>query len=145
MASDVRMILRIERQAPGVSHWSEREYERILSAELLLVAETGEAIAGFLSAKHAAGEWELENIAVDAAFQRRGVGGQMLRYLINHVQQSGASTVFLEVRESNLPARRFYEKQGFVEAGRRRQYYHSPDEDAVLYRLELGIQREAKA
>ena len=86
----------------------------------------------------AAGEWELENIAVAPAFQRRGVAGKLLKVLIDHMRQNHASTVFLEVRESNLPARRFYEKQGFNEVGRRRHYYHRPDEDAVLYKLDLG-------
>ena len=137
-ASDVPAILRIEQQSPGASHWSEAEYERMLAAQLVLVAETGESIAGFLCAKQAAGECELENIAVAPELQRRGIAGQLLRGLIDQVRQSDASTLFLEVRDSNVAARRFYEKHGFIEAGRRRQYYHLPDEDAVLYRLQLG-------
>ena len=137
-ASDVPAILRIERQAPGASHWSEAEYERILTADLLLVAENAKTIAGFLCAKQAVGEWELENIAVAPAFQRHGIAGELLRVLLDHVRRSGASTVFLEVRESNVAARRFYERHGFSEIGRRRQYYHSPGEDAVIYRLHLS-------
>lgn len=137
-ASDVPAILRIEQQAPGASHWSAAEYERMLSPGLVLVADTGEAIAGFLCAKEAAGEWELENIAVAPEFQRRGIARELVRSLVGRVRQSDASTVFLEVRESNVPARHFYEKHGFVEVGRRHGYYRSPDEDAVLYRLDLN-------
>jgi len=45
--------------------------------------------------------------------------------------------VFLEVRESNQPARAFYLRQGFEESGRRKFYYANPQEDAILYRLAL--------
>jgi [ribosomal protein S18]-alanine N-acetyltransferase len=136
--SDLPAILRVEQRAANASHWSEEEYERILSSELLLVAETGGTIAGFLSAKQAAGEWELENIAVAPDFQRRGIAVELIRSLIEEARQGGACTVHLEVRESNLPARRFYEKHGFDKVGRRRGYYSSPEEDAILYRLDLN-------
>jgi ribosomal-protein-alanine N-acetyltransferase len=45
--------------------------------------------------------------------------------------------VFLEVRESNVPAISFYEKHGFVRSGRRPAYYQSPTEAAVLMMREL--------
>ena len=137
-ASDLAAILRIEQQTPSASHWTKAEYERILAAELLLVAETGKAIVGFLCAKQVAGEWTLENIAVAPERQRQGIAQELLTALIVQVRQSGASTVFLEVRESNLPARRFYEKHGFAEVGRRRRYYQSPVEDAVIYCLHVS-------
>jgi ribosomal-protein-alanine N-acetyltransferase len=142
-ASDLPAILRIEQQAPDASHWSQAEYERILSAQLLLVAETGESVAGFLCAKQVAGEWELENIAVAPEFQRRRTAGELLRALIDRVRQSAASSIFLEVRDSNLRARRFYESHGFVLTGRRRQYYHSPEEDAILYCLDVNSSVES--
>jgi ribosomal-protein-alanine N-acetyltransferase len=44
------------------------------------------------------------------------------------------SSVFLEVRESNAPARALYENAGFKQTGRRPSYYTSPLEDAILYR-----------
>jgi [ribosomal protein S18]-alanine N-acetyltransferase len=134
-ASDLAAILRIEQQTPSASHWSEAEYERILAAELLLVAVTGEAIVGFLCAKQVAGEWTLENIAVAPEWQRQAIARELLTALIVQVRQSAASTVFLEVRESNLAARSFYEEHGFAKVGRRRHYYHSPEEDAVIYCL----------
>ncbi len=45
--------------------------------------------------------------------------------------------ILLEVRESNLPARRLYEKHAFRDVGRRRMYYKDPAEDAILYELSL--------
>lgn len=52
--------------------------------------------------------------------------------LLDEARQNGEA-VFLEVRESNMAARRLYEKLGFAETGRRRGYYANPPEDAVLY------------
>jgi [ribosomal protein S18]-alanine N-acetyltransferase len=138
ISADVSAIVAIEQQAPGASHWTAQEYERVLISEVVLVAEEGGAVVGFLCAKQAADDWELENIAVAPAFQRRGVAGELLRAWIGRFCQRVSFTVFLEVRESNLPARRFYEKNGFVEVGRRRQYYRQPDEDAVVYKLAPG-------
>jgi ribosomal-protein-alanine N-acetyltransferase len=48
------------------------------------------------------------------------------------------AAVFLEVRESNLPAQRLYEAIGFREVGRRRRYYQRPVEDAVVLRAAIS-------
>jgi ribosomal protein S18 acetylase RimI-like enzyme len=50
----------------------------------------------------------------------------------------GAEEIFLEVRESNLAARRLYETSGFSESGRRQSYYQQPQEDAIVYHLGLA-------
>jgi ribosomal-protein-alanine N-acetyltransferase len=136
--ADIPRILVIERQAPAASHWTVKEYVRILSSEILMVAESTGEVVGFLCAKPTEGEWELQNIAMEAGFRRRGIAGKLLLGLIDRARKSSSSTVFLEVRESNLPARRFYEKHGFGEIGRRRNYYRHPDEDAVLYKLQIA-------
>ena len=85
-----------------------------------------------------ASECEIENIVVDAKWQRRGLGRKLLSELMNQIQQAGCGDVFLEVRESNLPARRLYETGGFLEVGRRAKYYSQPQEDAVIYRFRSG-------
>ena len=56
-----------------------------------------------------------------------------MRVLLDQAKSACASKIFLEVRESNQPARRLYEKHGFREIGRRRRYYQNPLEDAILY------------
>jgi [ribosomal protein S18]-alanine N-acetyltransferase len=55
--------------------------------------------------------------------------------LIQRAGNDAAPAILLEVRESNLPARRLYEKHGFREVGRRRAYYRDPAEAAILYAL----------
>ena len=79
-------------------------------------------------------DWELENIVVLQGARRNGVGRQLLDALLAEARQTNNSSVFLEVRESNFPARALYEKSGFIQAGSRRAYYQNPEEDAILYR-----------
>ena len=135
-SADLPAILAIEQQAPAASHWSAKEYERIVAEQVLLVAEGKQGLAGFICAKHAAGEWEIENIAVAPDYRRCGIAGELLGACIAQVRPGSA--MFLEVRDSNLPARRFYEKHGFAEVGRRRSYYQQPEEDAVVYELRVA-------
>jgi ribosomal-protein-alanine N-acetyltransferase len=98
------------------------------------VGEEAGKLCGFVCARAVAGEWEIENVVVAAEFLRRGIADELLRELVQRAE-SEASAILLEVRESNLPARRLYEKHGFCEVGRRREYYREPAEDAILYAL----------
>jgi ribosomal-protein-alanine acetyltransferase len=95
-------------------------------------------VVGFAVVAVVAGEAELETIAVAADGQRRGVGGWLLRALVDELKTAQVSELNLEVRASNQMALGFYRKQGFEEAGRRPRYYADPEEDAVLMRLRLA-------
>jgi ribosomal-protein-alanine acetyltransferase len=94
-------------------------------------------VVGFAIAAVVAPEAELETIAVAAEGQRRGVGGLLLRALVDELKTEQVSELHLEVRASNQVALGFYCQQGFKEAGRRPRYYADPEEDAVLMRLRL--------
>jgi ribosomal-protein-alanine acetyltransferase len=133
--TDVPAILAIEKQAPGAAHWTAEQYSTLVGGGVVLVAEEAGHLCGFICAKAVAGEWEVENVVVAAAFLRRGVANELVRELIDRAAGEAASAILLEVRESNLPARRLYEKRGFREIGRRRGYYRDPVEDAILYAL----------
>jgi [ribosomal protein S18]-alanine N-acetyltransferase len=137
--NDVPAILAIEQQAPGAAHWTAEQYKKLVGSGVVLVAEeAGEEadhLCGFVCAKAVAGEWEIENIVVAAEFLGRGIADELVRELIQRAENEAASALLLEVRESNLPGRRLYEKHGFCEVGRRRAYYRDPVEDAILYAL----------
>ena len=94
-------------------------------------------IVAFLIAHHLGSEWELENIVVDPAARRKGLGARLLEELLTRARKANSESVFLEVRHSNLAARDLYQKLGFAETGRRKAYYSSPTEDAILCRFEL--------
>ncbi|MBZ5656884.1 MAG: ribosomal protein S18-alanine N-acetyltransferase [Acidobacteriia bacterium] len=130
---DVPMILIIEQQAASAAHWPAEEYERLVKTGVVLVAEQAGQFRGFVCAKAVVGEWEIENVVVATEFLCQGIANQLMQALIEQAEKRAASRILLEVRESNLPARRLYEKYAFREVGRRRKYYRNPVEDAVLY------------
>ena len=84
-------------------------------------------------------EAHILNLAVEPNLQDRGLGSQMLRYLVEDARGQGARQIFLEVRESNQPAIQMYLHQGFNEIGQRRLYYPTKDgrEDALILGREL--------
>ena len=134
---DLPAILAIERASVTAAHWSAEQYKsRIESGNdrgCLLVADCGGGVCGFLCIRVVAGEWEIENVVVESASRRRGVGQALLQSLIERWQQSVGAALLLEVRESNTAARAVYAKSGLKEVGRRRSYYQNPTEDAILY------------
>ena len=137
---DVPALLAIEQEAASAAHWTREQYARLVESEIVLVAEEAGNVSGFVCAKIVAGDWEIENLVVAQQCRRRGLGGAMLDELLRRARNDGGAAVWLEVRESNQPARRLYERYGFHETGRRRGYYRDPVEDAVLYefRFETG-------
>jgi len=75
------------------------------------------------------------NLAVEQGFRRMGIGRALMDEAISYVRKTGADEVWLEVKESNTAARKFYSSIGFVEKGRIRGYYR--DEDAILMYKEI--------
>ena len=138
---DVPRILALEQSTPAAAHWSEAQYRAMFHAEspqrLMLVAEDENAVLGFLVARPNESEWELENIAVITEARRCGLGTALVGELSRCARLSAATSLILEVRESNGAARALYEKSGFLQEGRRKDYYRTPEEVAVLYRLPL--------
>ncbi len=122
---DLPAIADIQSAAPEASHWNPRDY---LTYECR-VAEEGDAVIGFVVARRLADrEWEILNLAVAPDARRRGIGRQLLADSL--ARHSGE--FFLEVRESNIPARRFYEFFGFRAITKRLQYYSNPVEAAIV-------------
>ncbi len=77
-------------------------------------------------------ELHINSLAVEDAWRRRGVAGQLLRRVIANAMASGATQATLEVRASNQAARRLYEGLGFTVEAVRRDYYQEPREDALI-------------
>jgi len=139
---DISKILHVEQSASSAAHWPQTAYEAMFRPNapprIALVAESGtRQLGGFVIARIAAGECELENIAVSPGHLRQGIGSTFLQELLNHARARGIHRILLEVRESNLAARRLYEKCGFACDGERNAYYSSPVEKAILYSLGL--------
>lgn len=106
------------------------------SACFLTALEDGLPI-GYIGAHFACGEFYLDNIAVHPAHRRQGAARALLEALIGFARENGGVFLTLEVRPSNAPARALYGSLGFTEAGRRKNFYSRPAEDALLLRLDL--------
>lgn len=113
--------------------WSPDDFlladERKLS---LRVAEEEGVLCGLAVFRMMAEEAEILNLAVLGTRRRRGTGSRLMEDVIAACKAAGVRRIFLEVRESNEAARNFYSRMGFTEAGRRRQYYRQPAEDALV-------------
>jgi ribosomal-protein-alanine acetyltransferase len=133
------MMMALERATPSAAHWPKQQYEIAVSGRdrVALVIEEESTPEGFIVVRTIDREWEIENILVACDRRRRGLGARLLAEIINGALPQHVEAIFLEVRESNLAARSFYEKSGFVQIGRRVQYYREPEENALVYRWQI--------
>lgn len=134
--ADLDRVLQIARECRDAAQWPDHEFQRSLAPDALpyriaLVILGSDRVQGFIIGRIAGDQWEIENVAVDPMKRKQGLGAGLVREFLNRTR-TGANEVFLEVRESNLAARKLYEKMGFVQVGRRKSYYQEPAEDAIL-------------
>lgn len=121
--------------------WSERSIASELNNPLSfwLVATEGDIVAGYVGSQTVLDETDMMNIAVHPDFRRTGVAEALINALIAELQNLGSKCLTLEVRASNEPARKLYEKLGFAQVGRRPNYYRNPREDACILRKEWAL------
>jgi len=124
-AEDFAGIAAIQSASPEAAQWPPADYE-------CLVACVGSELAGFLIfRKTAVTEFEVLNLAVQPSRRRRGVARRIMQFMLERHR----GEVFLEVRESNQTARKFYESIGFQEIGRRKDYYPNPVESGIVMKI----------
>lgn len=135
---DLPRLLILMRTSESVAQWTDEAYAKRISEDCALLANIDRHLVGALVFTNASpGEWEIENIVVDSAVRRQGIGAALIRELAVRAREKGAIRFHLEVRASNAPAIALYKKLGFVETTRRHGYYQNPDEDAILFSLAL--------
>ena len=136
--ADLMAVMAIEQTAFSMP-WRESTFESLLhrtDADLLAAFADGRLV-GYAVCWTVVDQAELGNVAVDVEWRNRGVGRRLVEAALERARAREAEECFLEVRESNLVARRLYEELGFAAIGRRRRYYASPVEDALVMRIEL--------
>jgi ribosomal-protein-alanine N-acetyltransferase len=133
-------VARLLAEAPQATCWSAQELLQLHASGIHVWVAVGEEgdVAGVVASREAADEVEILNLAVTQAWQRRGLGRRLMETALDAALSAGARRAFLEVRESNVTAQAFYQRLGFVETGRRRNYYHHPVEDALLLSRTFG-------
>lgn len=105
---------------------------------LVYVSEDKSGIDGFVISYFAADEAELLQIAVAPWARKRGVATGLIQELKKGLLEREIKTLFLEVRDSNTPARKCYEKFEMVPCGKRPGFYKNPVEDAIIYRMDIA-------
>ena len=119
--------------------WSEAMLQNELwNDSAVIIAAEGEdgTVLGYAGLQTVLDEGYINNVAVDEKFRRQGVADELIAAFVRF-GRSKLAFLTLEVRASNAPAIALYTKHGFKEAGRRKNYYDSPKEDAILMTLEF--------
>ena len=114
--------------------WSEAMLENELwnDSAVVIVAEGEDgAVLGYAGLQTVLDEGYINNVAVAEAYRRQGVADELIAAFVRF-GQAKLAFLTLEVRASNAPAIALYSKHGFAEAGRRKNYYDDPKEDAIL-------------
>lgn len=130
---DVGVITEIENRV--FRHpWKKNQIKKELKQEngKLVYVEIEKKIMGYIMVQVVKNEAQILNIAIDVPFQHRGYGKKLLQYTLHEL---GTQTnVFLEVRESNLPAIKLYSEFNFEKIGAREHYYSDGENAIVMFR-----------
>lgn len=134
---EVEQIAAIE-EASMPNPWKAPSYIEAIDSDhaFIIVAMDSDKVAGFAVFYLTPPEAELPDIVVDKSYRGQGLGAQLLSYAHEVLTSKNIDTLFLEVRESNAPARGLYTKMGFEEIGKRKYFYSNPVEDAICMRKE---------
>ena len=121
--------------------WSVRSIASELNNPLSLwfVAVNGEEVIGYVGSQSVLDEADMMNLAVSGRYRRQKIGENLVEVLIENLRKRAVKSLSLEVRVSNEPAIRLYEKLGFAQVGRRPKYYANPREDALILRKEWEV------
>lgn len=128
-------MIELENRCFPEEPWADEVFERTWQTASLLM-EDG-VLIGYLFFSTVLDEGSIDNIAVAPDQRRKGLADLMMRDAIEKAEKAGLRTITLEVRVSNAPAIALYEKYGFSEVGRRKNYYNNPREDAILMTMVL--------
>ena len=133
--SEIDDILAVE-EASFTSPWTREMYLAELDnpsvSHFYLARTPAREVVGFCSFWLVLEELHINNLAVLPAYRRLRIGTDLLVRVLGDGAKLGARRATLEVRRSNEPAQKLYEKFGFTVAGVRRLYYSNPPEDALV-------------
>jgi ribosomal-protein-alanine N-acetyltransferase len=135
--ADVPAVVDLDQKSFSLP-WPERSFRFELTdnpASRCWVAELEGRIVAMIVVWLIVDEAHVATVATHPEYRRQGIGGRLLAHALRRLIDDGASSSFLEVRESNLAAQEMYRKFGYEVTGRRRRYYRDNDEDAILMNL----------
>lgn len=121
--------------------WSETSIASELNNPLALwlVATEEGRVVGYVGSQTVMGETDMMNVAVHPDFRRQGIAEGLVEELVSELKRLESGCLTLEVRASNEPAQKLYEKLGFFQIGKRPNYYRNPREAALILRKEWEL------
>ena len=132
---DVEAVVQIEAEAYGKHHWAKSSFYDETSNNLAkyYVAKTPDGtLVGYAGTWHIIDEGHITTIAVKKEYLRNHIGEAIIQKIIDDCYKNNIKYLTLEVRVSNIPAIKLYEKYGFQSLGTRKGYYQDNDEDALI-------------
>lgn len=124
--------------------WPREEFAAYITGEgtpVYVACDAKRKIAGFSMLRHLGDDVELITIAVDNKWRKKGVGGALMRAMVDDLLMSPAKRLVLEVAADNTAALKLYGKFGFKSIGERKGYYPRPDgtpATAIVMARDLG-------
>ncbi len=120
--------------------WSEQAFlDALKQPEALMMTAIGMGnnSIGYCGIYLSADEGEITNVAVRPDYRKQGIADAILTEVLSEAWKRGAQTIYLEVRQRNIPAQKLYEKHGFVSCGIRKNFYRKPTEHAIVMSCDL--------
>jgi len=127
----IAVLERLSFQNPWTETMLAEELFNDTAAYIVAEEEETSRVLGYAGLHVVLDEGYVDNIAVLPECRRQGIAGQMLEVMLRF-GEAKLAFLTLEVRASNEGALALYRKYGFSEAGRRKNYYENPKEDALL-------------
>lgn len=104
---------------------------------IYFVYKLNNKIIGYIAASLLYDHVDILGVLVDKDYTKNGIASIMLSSLLNHVKNLQITDIFLEVRVTNIPAQKLYEKFDFKKINIRKKYYTDNLEDALIYKLSV--------
>jgi ribosomal-protein-alanine N-acetyltransferase len=132
---DLDGVLEVEEESftnPWTRDMYAWELQNRAVCHIYVIRTSEHPVAGFCAFWHVFDEIHINNVALRPALRGRGLGTALMHHVFTEARRLGATRATLEVRASNVAARRLYERLGFYVSGTRRNYYTNPVEDALI-------------
>ena len=133
----LRRVLEIEEQLYP-RPWTHRTFVTELQNmragnRYYLVAYLGDSMVGYGGLMFSGDDAHVSNVAVDPAYQGRGIATEIMIDLCTLAHDRGCLAMTLEVRHTNTAAQNLYRRFGFVPAGIRKKYYENTDDAIIMW------------
>lgn len=132
-AEDVIAVEELEKNTFSMP-WSQYAFLEMTTRKecIFVVVEIETGIVGYCGITNILGEGDITNVAVKPDARGKGIAEAMIGKILDWGKEAGITEFTLEVRSSNIPAIRLYEKLGFQIEGIRKKFYDKPKEDAFI-------------